>query len=158
MLDILTYLLGWMSGLFVGVAVGGYFHEFIRFRRANINYINLWNMLQNTGLFKLSFVALDYFFGTKVAEVYARARNIVSENSIPRQERCEGTSHQSPDSRNQASGEPPFTDAANLFRDSVMRTFFPNGLPSRPPTAPTAPTAPTTPTTTVEIPTSDQQC
>jgi hypothetical protein len=167
MLDILTYLLGWASGLFVGVAMGGYFHDFIRFRRANINYINLWNMLRNAGLFKLSVVALDYFFGTRVAEVYARVRNIDPENSMPRQERCDVPSGQNPNSRNQTDGEQPFVDVANLFRDSVMRTFFPAGLPTRPPTpTPTTPTekgavTPTSRKNTVsscDIPTDDQQC
>lgn len=84
MLDIFTYVFGWVSGLFVGMAMGGYFHDYIRYRQVKANYERFFNLINRTGII----VALMNYFGVEITHRFTGTRRTSNENP-PRAEPCD---------------------------------------------------------------------
>ena len=130
MIDIITFLLGWTSGLFVGLAIGGYLQNYIRFRRWRTEVAVWTDFFEKSGFIK---ILIDYLFTTYdiIPSFYRRGLRVgvhpsssSTENPV-RQESCEvpptnGNSNPCP-RRNAETSSPlvdiisPIVNIASLF-------------------------------------------
>lgn len=86
MLDIITYLLGWTSGLFVGIAVGNYVRDYFQRIRYHENIDTISKLFVNSGLFKL----MMEYYGINPTYVSLFRQTATSTNIPPtRQEECD---------------------------------------------------------------------
>jgi len=180
MIDIITFLLGWTSGLFVGLAMAGYIQKFIRLRQRRAD-VALWtDFFVKSGFVK---ILIDYFIpyrGLRFPRVHVNSPTSSTENPVRQESRdvppsADENSNSCP-RRNTETSSPLadmifscFSAIPSASRENPvvdLASFLGVRLPTRStPTSPTSNTPPTTnnttstasntPTTTPTSPTSN---